>query len=185
MPATKPLPKAKAKPVDFLHDVMDLRAAVLGTLGFSTVAIMERCGYTTSQVIYRLKKAQVRRANYRSGDSEMAKFVMQVAAGRAQEAIRHRFSDNGKKKSPPGGTVTAQLPWTRPDHSVTLFPSPITDHLLARVIRVRPDDWRDRRRRRSHHQRRHRRLGSPRRQAVGPQPRGPENRPRRRLSHHR
>lgn len=90
--------KAKPKPVDFVNNAMDLRCAVLGSLGFTTAAIMDRCGYTTSQVTYRLKKATVKRMDYRSGESEMAKFVLSQATVKAANAIRDWASQNGHAK---------------------------------------------------------------------------------------
>lgn len=90
---------AKPRPVDFVNDAMCLRAAILGSLGFSTAAITDRCGYTPSQVLYRLKKAGITRAAYRNGGSAMAIYVVRAATAKASDILREQFTKNGKHKS--------------------------------------------------------------------------------------
>jgi len=49
----------------------------LALLGFSTALIVRKCNLTTSQVCYRLRKASIRRWDYRNGESEIAGIVIQ------------------------------------------------------------------------------------------------------------
>lgn len=54
----------------------DLQCAILGALGFSTHYIMEMTGLSACQISYRLRKGTIKRADYRNGESEMARRVM-------------------------------------------------------------------------------------------------------------
>lgn len=67
---------AEPRPVDFDLNPDDLECALLGKAGWHTQAIAEATGLTQSQVTYRLGRAGVKRADYRNGQSEMAKFVL-------------------------------------------------------------------------------------------------------------
>jgi hypothetical protein len=69
--------------VDFLQNTKDLRVAVLGSLGFSTDYIMRATGFSFSQVIYRLSKSGIRRAEYRDGHSPVAGIVLRVVERKA------------------------------------------------------------------------------------------------------
>jgi hypothetical protein len=66
----------KSRPVDFFKYDEDFECVYMGALGFSTRGIQFRLGsgkrLTAGQIAYRLKKANVRRADYRNGDSEFA-----------------------------------------------------------------------------------------------------------------
>lgn len=66
------------------QNVNDLEVAILGSMGFSTAFIMERTGLTKYQVVYRLTKAEVKRADYRNGHSRIAKSVILNRNFRAQ-----------------------------------------------------------------------------------------------------
>lgn len=55
----------------------DLQCAILAGLGFSTKMIMERTGLTACQVTYRLHKAEIKRADYRNGESAMAQRIIE------------------------------------------------------------------------------------------------------------
>jgi hypothetical protein len=51
----------------------------MASMGFSTRAIIRETGLTSSQTTYRLKKAGIKRADYRNGESYMAKFQLRHA----------------------------------------------------------------------------------------------------------
>jgi hypothetical protein len=68
----------KARRVDFFDNSSDYEAAFLGSLGFSTRCIQQRTKLTSGQVTYRLKKAAIRRIDYRDGNSETATIVLKV-----------------------------------------------------------------------------------------------------------
>jgi len=68
--------KKSPRRVDFLRNADDLRALVLGNLGFSTTCIENETGLSPSQITYRLGKASVKRANYRNGITEFSKIVL-------------------------------------------------------------------------------------------------------------
>lgn len=56
----------------------------LALLGFSTALIVRKCNLSKSQVCYRLRKAGIRRWDYRNGESEIAGFVIK----QTQQATR-------------------------------------------------------------------------------------------------
>lgn len=62
--------------VDFAENDSDYEAAFLGSLGFSTKCITSRTKLRPGQVTYRLKKASIRRIDYRDGTSDMATLVL-------------------------------------------------------------------------------------------------------------
>jgi hypothetical protein len=68
--------KQPIKRVDFLGNDSDYEAAFLGSLGFSTRCIITRTKLRPGQVTYRLKKASIRRIDYRDGTSDMASLVL-------------------------------------------------------------------------------------------------------------
>jgi len=54
----------------------DFHCALLGSLGFSSRLIASRTGLSNSQIAYRLRKGQIRRTDYRNGDSVLAERVI-------------------------------------------------------------------------------------------------------------
>lgn len=90
------LPPFRAAPtrVDFLTNPADFEVAFLGSLGLSTDFISAKTGLTPSQVLYRLKAAQVKRSYYRSGESGVLNAVIKHAGGPVARAVekqvRHR-----------------------------------------------------------------------------------------------
>lgn len=74
----------------------DLRCAILAGLGFSTQFIMEETGLTASQISYRLKKGQLKRADYRNGESAIAQRVMERVIPASGKAIRDMTGLEGK-----------------------------------------------------------------------------------------
>jgi len=53
-----------------------LSVPMLASLGMSDRCIMERTGYTQSQVTYRLRQSGIKRRDYRDGSSTMARRVI-------------------------------------------------------------------------------------------------------------
>ena len=54
----------------------DIQTAILAGMGFSTKFICETTGLTKCQVSYRLNKAQIKRAHYRNGESDVAQRML-------------------------------------------------------------------------------------------------------------
>jgi hypothetical protein len=48
----------------------------LALLGFSTRLIMRECNLTKSQILYRLRKVSIRRWDFRNGNTEIARVVI-------------------------------------------------------------------------------------------------------------
>lgn len=69
--------KTAPRRVDFFDVADDFEAAFLGSLGFSTRCIMKHTKLRQGQITYRLKKAEIRRIDYRDGTSDTAKVVLQ------------------------------------------------------------------------------------------------------------
>jgi len=71
-------------------------AAQLALAGQSTKAIMLETGLTQCQVIYRLHKAGVKRADFRNGTSMVAQktlpYIRRVAAQQVKEKIAPKFA---------------------------------------------------------------------------------------------
>lgn len=59
----------------------DMRVLVLGKLGFSTKAITKETGLSGHQITYRLHKFAVRRLDYRNGQSDVAKYILNKTQG--------------------------------------------------------------------------------------------------------
>jgi hypothetical protein len=66
----------------------DLQCAILGGLGFSTKMIAERTGLSPCQISYRLNKAEIKRADYRNGESVMAMRVMERSIPQNKNTVR-------------------------------------------------------------------------------------------------
>lgn len=58
------------------HNDEYYQCCILASLGFSTQYIMAQTGLSAGQIAYRLRQASLKRADYRNGESEMAKRVM-------------------------------------------------------------------------------------------------------------
>ena len=67
-----------ARRVNLLADD-DFKCAIMGSLGFSTNLIMRHTEFTPWQVGYRLRKAEIRRSDYRNGESAVAESMLQNA----------------------------------------------------------------------------------------------------------
>lgn len=81
-----------ARRVDFLANQNDLLVLVLGGLGFGTRFIAARCGLTEAQVLYRLRKGGVKRADYRGGTGPLVKTVLESVRPAATEQTRKRVA---------------------------------------------------------------------------------------------
>lgn len=82
--------------VDYLAMDEDHECALLGALGFSSNFIMKQTGLeTVGKVTYRLKKAEIRRMDFRNGTSPWAKLMLRnmrdVAEPRLTEYLK-RYS---------------------------------------------------------------------------------------------
>ena len=76
--------KARPMRVNWTSDE-DLQCAILASLGFSTRYIMQETGLSACQVSYRLGKGKIKRKDYRDGESDMAKRVVErVIPGKRQ-----------------------------------------------------------------------------------------------------
>lgn len=71
--------KTKPRKVNWM-DSDQLMCAYLASLGMSTKKIMEETGLSNCQITYRLKIADIKRADYRNGESEMAKRIIERMA---------------------------------------------------------------------------------------------------------
>ena len=78
------------RPVNLLHGD-DFKCAVLGSLGFSTRLIMSHTGLTPSQISYRLRKGEIRRSDYRNGESAVAENLLQRSRTVAVPAIKQHL----------------------------------------------------------------------------------------------
>lgn len=80
------------KRVDVLRDPTDFFVCVMGKMGFNTDYIAASAGLTPGQVQYRLTKGSVKRSDYRSGKSDLAKVVLNLAgdkcAGMARKELK-------------------------------------------------------------------------------------------------
>lgn len=78
----------KTKPIRVTWTSDDeLRCAILAGMGFSTAFIMAETGLTACQISYRLRKAAIKRADYRNGGSAMAERMLGYIPA-SKQAIR-------------------------------------------------------------------------------------------------
>lgn len=92
-------PAATPRRVNLLNG-SDFKCALLGSLGFSTRLIMAHTDLTPSQIAYRLRKGEIRRSDYRNGDSAIANNMLQrarvVAVPALKEHLRTVIASAGK-----------------------------------------------------------------------------------------
>ncbi len=74
--------RTKSRPIDFANNEWDLKVALLAEAGWHTRAIAEETGLTIGQVTLRCAQAGVKRADYRNGKSDIAKFVVSTLKNR-------------------------------------------------------------------------------------------------------
>ncbi len=77
--------------VNFATVPQDFQAALLGALGFSTAYIQRRTRYSHGQIIYRLRKAAVKRTDYRNGTSAKANIVLSAAEREVARRLAKRM----------------------------------------------------------------------------------------------
>lgn len=81
--------KATPRRVNFAQYASDFNVALYGALGLSTIAIALKTGLTPCQVVYRLNKAQIKRADYRNADpSGYAAIVLNHASQAVSDKLR-------------------------------------------------------------------------------------------------
>lgn len=79
----------KPRPVDFFKYEEDYECAFLGALGFSTRFIGEQTKLSPGKITYRLKKANVRRMDYRNGYSEIASLMRRKMRPEVSSRLTH------------------------------------------------------------------------------------------------
>ena len=85
--------KPKPRPVDFFGRDNDFECAVLGSMGFSNRMIISKTRLTPGQIGYRLKKAQVKRMDYRDGTSDMAQLVIKSLRTTIDKEVIHHLKE--------------------------------------------------------------------------------------------
>jgi hypothetical protein len=73
--------------VDFSRNEADLKAAVLASLGFSSDYISQVTGLSKGQVGYRLRLAQVKRADYRNGRTPLVDLTLRIIMPKARAIV--------------------------------------------------------------------------------------------------
>jgi hypothetical protein len=86
----------KPRRVDFFGNDQDYEAAFLGSLGFSTRCIQGNTKLSPGQITYRLRKAAIRRIDYRDGTSDMARVVLRSMRPTLEKEVMHYLRDLGK-----------------------------------------------------------------------------------------
>lgn len=66
-------------------------AALLGSLGFGNIYIQRRTGLTNGQITYTLRKANVRRLEFRRGESPEAQALLRTYRSVAESTLRNRW----------------------------------------------------------------------------------------------
>ncbi len=72
--------------VNFRENLLDRKVAIYGALGFGSKFISREVKLSEGQVNYRLKRANIKRSNYRNGSSPFAKIVV----NKASEAVESK-----------------------------------------------------------------------------------------------
>lgn len=78
--------------VDFLNKIDDFQVALMGQFGFSNKAIQKKVNYSNSQITYRLRKAKIRRFEYRNGENELSQLIIAGTARTAAKQLRQEAS---------------------------------------------------------------------------------------------
>jgi hypothetical protein len=88
----------------------DFQCTLLGSLGFSTRFIMAQTGFSHAQVAYRLRRARIRRADYRDGGSAISSSVLrQVSTASIPQVVAHLQSvvSNQREREAAGHVLAA------------------------------------------------------------------------------
>lgn len=75
--------------VNFFLNQEDMTVAILGTLGLSTDYIKSMTNFSDGQILYRLRSANVKRSNYRNGDSPIINGVLKHSRTAAINLVKH------------------------------------------------------------------------------------------------
>ena len=87
-------PTTPPRRVDWWIYKEDYECAYLGALGFSTRYIQSKTGLSHGKIGYRLKKAMIRRMDYRDGVSPLAKVILQSVRPLMQKEVNAFLSDH-------------------------------------------------------------------------------------------
>lgn len=90
-------PRPWQRRVDYFRETEDYECALLGAMGFSTRFILSRTSLRQGQVTYRLKKAHIRRADYRNGDNEMATLMLKNMRPTVEKHLTQYLKNNLNK----------------------------------------------------------------------------------------
>jgi hypothetical protein len=63
----------------------------MGILGFSTKFIMEKTRLTSCQINYRLKKAKIRRVDYRNGENKISGIILNSAEQKCVQELKYHL----------------------------------------------------------------------------------------------
>lgn len=74
----------------------DIQCCLLAKMGMSTKLICSRTGLTPGQVALRLRQANIRRSDYREGESMFAQKVIAFCATNSQEILGQVKREVGK-----------------------------------------------------------------------------------------
>jgi hypothetical protein len=80
---------SKPRRVDFFIYDEDYQCALLASLGFSNRCIIQHTKLTPGKITYRLKKANIKRMDYRDGASDVATMVMRGMRGAIEKEVTH------------------------------------------------------------------------------------------------
>lgn len=83
----------KTRRVDFFGISEDYETAFLGQLGFSTRCIQRHTRLRPGQIAYRLRRAHIRRVDYRDGTSDTATIVLRSLRGALEKDLNRYLKD--------------------------------------------------------------------------------------------
>lgn len=118
---------ATPRPVNVIQDPLDFRVVLLGSLGFTTDYIASDTGLTKSQVTYRLGKGEIKRADYRRGESAIARSLVKQFAG-GDSFAAHELRRELENKFPEYSEVEF-----KPNDPKTLRASHTERHITPRI----------------------------------------------------
>lgn len=79
--------------VDYFGISEDYECAFLGALGFSNKCIVRNTRLRPGQISYRLKKAAIRRYDYRDGTSDVATLVLRSLRPTIEKELTHYLKE--------------------------------------------------------------------------------------------
>ena len=87
----------KVPRVDLLHNEDDFQCVLLASLGFSNKYIEDRTGLSFGRIAYRLGKGGVKRADYRNGESAVAKALLKQSQGIVETTLQKQLRKRMKE----------------------------------------------------------------------------------------